>query len=99
MEPYRGQYDGQQIAQYCAYYAKRMKKSLLNNLRGRTKHIIFYEEYISDFYPHHDNELNGILNGAAMEAFEELQPGCRACPQMCLRDYRGISPFFDEYKD
>jgi len=97
--PYREQYDVQQIAQYCAYYAKRMKKSLLNNLRGRTKHIIFYEEYISDFYPHHEDELNGVLNSAAMEAFEELQPGCRACTQMCLRDYRGISPFFDEYKD
>ena len=99
LESYREQYDGQQIAQYCAYFSKRMKKSLLNNIRGRTKHIIFYEEYISDFYPHHDSDMNGILNSTAMEAFEGLQLGCRSCPHVCLRDYMGISPLFDDYKD
>jgi len=41
---YRKQYDDRQIAQFCTYYARRMKKSLLNCLRGRTKSVIHYRD-------------------------------------------------------
>jgi len=99
LEGYRKEYGEKHIAQYCAYYARRIKKSLLNGIRGRTKSFIFYEEYISDFYPHHGGQLNGALNALAMEAFESLRSGCDGCPQRCLSDYRAISRFFDEYKD
>jgi hypothetical protein len=98
LEQYRKRYDEQQIAQYCAYHARRMKKSFLNCLRGRTKHVIFYEGYISDFYPHHDNELNNTLNKVAMEAFENLQSGCEGCPQACISDYKAKCALFEEYE-
>jgi len=81
LDEYRERYGEQHIAQYCTYYARRMKKSLLNALRGRTKNVIFYEEYIGDFYPHHSSQLNGALNRLAMGAFESLQSGCDGCPQ------------------
>ena len=99
LEAYRNQYSEQQIAQYCAYYARRMRKSMLNGFRGRTRNYIFYEEYVTDFYPHHDGQLNGTLNGLAMEAFETLRTGCGPCPQQCLNDYRSRSILFDEYMD
>jgi len=99
LEDYRNQYNEQYIAQYCAYYARRIKKSLLNGIRGRTKHVIFYEGYISDFYPHHENKTNDALNRLAIEVFEALQSKCDGCPQRCLIDYMAISTFFDEYKD
>jgi hypothetical protein len=99
LKTYRTLYDDQEIARYCAYYARRMKKSFLNCLRGRTKNIIFYEEYITDYYPHHKDGLNDTLNRKAMEAFEQMHSNCEDCPHICLRDYRGYMPLFDEYKN
>jgi len=99
LEDYRTQYDDLHIARYCAYYARRMKKSFLNCLRGRAKNIIFYEVYITDFYPHHNGGLNDMLNKQAIEAFEDMQSNCEGCPYICLRDYRGYMPLFDEYRD
>jgi len=99
LEDYRNQYGAQYIAQYCAYFARRLKESLMNELRGRTKRVIFYERYISDFYPHHNSELDYALNQQAMDAFEALQSKCDECTQRCLFDYMAISAYFDEYKD
>jgi len=92
---YRSRYGEQQIAQYCSYFARRLKESLLNELRRRTKSVIFYERYISDFYPHHDGQLNLALNRIAMGAFEALQSKCDGCTQRCLFDYMAISSYFD----
>ena len=99
LEDYRRQYGERDIAQYCSYFARRIKESILNELRGRTKRVIFYERYISDFYPHHDSELDFAMNRIAMEAFEALQTKCDDCPQRCLYDYMAISAYFDEHKD
>jgi len=96
LEDYRNQYGEQYIAQFCAYLARRMKESLLNELRGRTKRVIFYERYISDFYPNHGSELDYALNQLAMDAFETVQSRCDECPQRCLFDYMAISSYFDE---
>jgi hypothetical protein len=96
---YREQYNEEQIAQYCAYYARRLKESMLNYLRGRRKNVIFYSEYAADFYPHHDDELTRTLNRLAREAFDYLNDGCEFCPQRCYIDYESTSPLFDEYKD
>ena len=99
LEDYRNQYDVQYIAQYCTYFSRRLKESLLKELRGRTKHVIFQERYINDFYPHHDSDLNHTLSLIAMNSFEELQFKCDECRQQCLFDYRAISSYFNEYKD
>jgi hypothetical protein len=96
---YREQNDEKQIAQYCAYYARRLKESLLKNVRGQRKTVRFYREYASDFYPHHDAELNVVLSRLARESFEYMWPGCRVCPQQCIWEYEDISPLFDEYQD
>ena len=98
-EDYRRQYGERHIAQYCSYFARRIKESILNELRGRTKRVIFYERYISDFYPHHDSELDFAMNRIAMESFEALQTKCDDCPQRCLYDYMAISAYFDEHRD
>jgi hypothetical protein len=95
---YREQYNEQQLAQFCAYYVRRLKKSLLNCLRGQRKSVVFYNEYVGDFYPHHDSKLNALLHNIAMEAYDDM-PFCDHCPHQCLIDYMARSPFFDEYKE
>ena len=96
---YREQYDEAQIAQYCAYYARRMKQSLLNYLHGRRKSILGYPEYIGDFYPHHSDEENEALHDVAEEAWKNMFFGCKGCEQMCLQDYSSRSTLFDQYKE
>jgi len=99
LKEYREQYDENQIAQYCAYYARRMKKSMLNGFRGLRKTYIFYEEYATDFYPHHESYLNNALTRIAMDAFEALRSVCGACQQRCMDDYMSRSIMFDGHKD
>jgi hypothetical protein len=99
LESYRKEYDEKQIAQYCTYYARRLKESLLKYLRGQRKRVIFYIEYVEDFYPHHSESQNRILNKIALEAFEHMTSACKSCPQQCLRDHSSISNDFEIYKD
>jgi hypothetical protein len=96
---YREQNDEKQIALYCAYYARRLKKSLLDYLRGRRKTVRFYQDYVSDYYPQYDDRLTGSISRMARASFDHMWPMCRACPQQCLWEYEDRSPLFDEYQD
>jgi len=96
---YRELYDEERVAQYCAYYARRLKESLLKYIRGQRKTVIFYHEYAGDYYPQHDERLAAVLSRIARESFDSMWPGCRACPQQCLWEHEDRSPLFDEYKD
>ena len=93
------QYNEKQIAQYCAYYARRIKESILRYLRGQRKRVIFYHEYAGDFYPHHDAQMNALLSRVAREAFDYMWPRCKVCPQRRLWEHEDRSPLFDEYQE
>lgn len=99
LSTYWEQYDQIQIAQFCAYYARRMKKGLLNCLRGRTKHLIAYQEIIDDFYPHHGDKLNRQLHDTAKEAWDSMLSGCENCSQQCLSDYKSRTRLFEDHED
>jgi len=99
LESYRTQYDKKQIAQYCTYYVRRMKESLLKCIRGQRKSVILYAEYIADFYPHHSDQQNKILSKVGNEAWDHMLTACKHCPQQCLSDYKSRSAIFDDYKD
>jgi len=99
LKSYREQYDKKQIAQYCTYYVRRLKESLLKCIRGQRKSVILYSEYVEDFYPHHSEMQNRALNKVAKEAFDHMASACENCPAQCLRDYRSRSLNFDVYKE
>jgi len=99
LKPYREQYGKEQIGQYCTYYARRTKESLLKCLRGQRKSIILYKEYTYDFYPHHTKEMNESLVKVGNEAWSHMLAACEDCPQQCLSDYKSRSADFDMYKD
>jgi len=96
---FREHNDEKQIAQYCAYYARRLKESIFRYLRGQRKSVIFYHDYAGDFYPHHDAQMNALLSRVARESFDHMWPGCSTCQQQCLRDHEAKSPLFDKYKE
>jgi hypothetical protein len=94
---YRKLYTKEQIAIFCTYFARRMKESLMDSLRGRRKNIITRYEYIRDYYPNHDNDTNDLLQAAANEAWEHMLKACEHCPQQCLDDYKSRCMEFDLY--
>jgi hypothetical protein len=96
---YREQYDERQRAQYCAYFAKRLKKNLLNCLRGQRKTVVIDQEHINDFYPHFSDAISDLLAKVAKDAVGHMLAACEHCPSQCLRDYRARCPSFDHYKD
>ena len=98
LKSYREQCSEDQIAQYCAYYARRLKESLLKYIRGQRKTVIFYREYAGDFYPNHDDEMAAMLSRTARESFDFMWPECRACLQQCLWEYEDRSTLFDKYQ-
>jgi len=99
LESYREQNEDKLIAQYCAYYARRLKESLLRYIRGQRKTVIFYREYVSDFYPHYDDQLTRTLSRMARASFDHMWTVCVSCPQQCLWEHECRSPLFDEYQD
>ena len=99
LKRYREQHNEEQIAQYCTYYVRRLKGSLLKCIRGQRKSIVLYQEHIVDFYPQHSDQLNGALGKVAKEALDHMLSACENCPAMCLRDYKSRSMDFDVYKD
>jgi hypothetical protein len=96
---YREQYGERHIAQYCAYHTRRMKKGLLNYLRGRAKQFALLREHVDDFYPNHDDSLNGLLYITARDAWDHMLSRCAKCPQECLNDYSARTTLFDDYID
>jgi uncharacterized Fe-S radical SAM superfamily protein PflX len=99
LSKYRKLYTDEQIALFCVYYARRMKESLLNNLRGRRKHILLYTEYIDDYYPNLDRETKDSLSDLASEAWGYKLDSCKNCPTQCLADYKSTAIDFDIYQD
>jgi len=99
LEFYRDKYDSEHIAQYCTYYARRIKESLLKYLRGQRKSVILYRDYVEDFYPQHSEEQNRALQKVGKEAFDHMISSCVNCPQQCLRDYKARCTIFENYED
>ena len=99
LKDYRIQYNKEQIAQYCTYFTRRFKESVLKCLRGKRKSVIFYDEHISDFYPHFTDPQVRQLCHVASYAWKELVNNCLACPEQCYRDYESRSYNFEKLKD
>jgi hypothetical protein len=98
LKEYRKQYADQQIAQYCTYFVRRLKDSMLKCFRRRTKTVIFYRDYADDFYPHHGGEMNGALIEVAMSVYEKMRHSCKNCIHQCMDDYQSRCFCFEEYE-
>ncbi len=87
-----------EIAAFCAYFAKRMKKSVYDQLGPITPVTIIDEEYIADYYPKNTQRQNMVFIDAAGEAWDNLLSICEACPSRCISEREKRSEFFDSYK-
>lgn len=84
-----------EIANFCAYYSKRMKKSVEDRLANRTDATEGDEEYVSDYYHTNTSRQNISIIAVAGEAWEQLLSVCVTCPTRCLSERFFRCEFFD----
>jgi hypothetical protein len=85
----------EQIAEFCAYYAKRLKKSVEDRLAKITDATELDEEFISDYC--HENTLyeDLALLAVAAKAWDEHTLVCVTCPTRCISERHARCEFFD----
>jgi hypothetical protein len=87
--------DKKQVAEYCAYFAKRMKKGVEDKLEGITYVTETDEDYISDYC--HESTYAEItaLMGIAIKAWDQHTSVCVTCPTRCISERYVTCEFFD----
>ena len=83
------------LAEFCAYFSKRMKKSVLDQLSGLTEETEGDEEYICDYCHTNTHRENIAILDVAGEAWEELLSVCVTCPNRCISERRERCRFFE----
>jgi len=85
----------EQIAEFCAYLSKRMRRSVYNQISGVTEETEIDEEYICDYCHTNTHRENAAIIEVACEAWEELLDICVICPNRCISERDELCVFFD----
>ncbi|MDR3012099.1 MAG: hypothetical protein LBU70_02675 [Chitinispirillales bacterium] len=84
-----------QVAHFCAYFAKRMKKSVEDKLAGFTDATLGDEEYISDYCHTNTGRQNAEIIKVAGVAWERLVSNCVTCTTRCISERFEHCDIFD----
>ena len=84
-----------EIAEFCAYYAKRMKQSVRAVREGAEKAILMPEYYVSDYSHATTHRENRAILDVASAAWTEKMHICKACGGGCTYDGEMRCEFFD----
>jgi len=84
-----------QLAEFCAYFAKRMKQSVRALREGTEKAILMPEYFVSDFSHATTHRENRTIMEIASAAWTEKLLICKACGGGCTYDGEMRSEFFD----
>jgi len=87
------------IAAFCLYFAKRMKKSIHEMQVGETEEVMFHTGYVFEFYPAIPEKQIVALCQAGLDAWNDQMAGCSNCPNRCLADGYGLCAMFDTLRD
>jgi len=98
LRKYRKETSEEDIAAFCAYFAKRMKKSVYEKLARLTPVVIIYEEYVAEYYPKNTQRQNKVFIEVAGEAWDNMLSVCETCPIRCISEREKRSDFFDHYE-
>jgi len=86
-----------QLADFCAYYSKRVQESLGEFIHGHTNDILCDIGYIQVYCHRNSGQLNTELAFQAQKAMVYLLEICNTCPQQCLDNPSDYCIFFDRY--
>jgi len=91
--------DETRIAEFCAYYAKRMKHSILAYQSGTATGVLMPEYFVSDFWHTNTRLENRVIMEIAHVAWTEKLQICSACMGGCIYERDTWCELFDRMKD
>jgi len=92
---YRRGHTQKQIAEFCLYFTKRMRKSVYDRNAGRSSITAIDARYIYEFYPENTYKMTQTLLEAAVAAWDEQVLSCANCPNRCLSECFELTDMFD----
>jgi hypothetical protein len=88
-------HSGSEIADFCLYFSKRMRKSVFDKLTGATDAIMFRTSYVREFYPSMGVKQIEALLKVAISSWNHQLHGCSTCPNRCLTEGFDLTDMFD----
>jgi hypothetical protein len=96
---YVKEHPAEDVAAFCLYFAKRMKKSIHEMQVGETEGVLFHTRYVFEFYPTIPEKQIVALCRAGMDAWDDQMAACSGCPNRCLADGYDLCAMFDALRD
>ena len=82
------------VAEFSAYYAKRMSISIFEKLNG-SEVVTLYDMYIKDYCHTNTKSEDAALEKVLAEAWRSHTKNCTDCHRQCLMDMGGYCDCFD----
>ena len=92
---WRSRHSNKQRAEFCAYFAKRMRRCVLDRIAEITDELEIDDEYILDYCHKISIRETSALMDAAVDAWVELLDICAVCPCRCLSERHEYCDMFD----
>ena len=92
---YRKKHSRNDIAAFCVYFSKRMRRSISNFQSKQTHSVEIDARYIYEFYPDNSYTQTQRLLEVAGAAWNEKLHRCSVCPNRCLTNGFDITRMFD----
>ena len=92
---FRASRSQEDIARFCLYFAKRMRKSIYDMQTGKTDMIAFRDSYVFTHYAKISQRQADFLLEAAISAWDEQLSACSSCSSRCLTEAFDLCAMFD----
>jgi len=84
-----------QIAEFCAYYSKRMQPCMYDIVEGHSTTLSCSVGYVRDYCHGNSRQENSDLTELAQHAMSDILDDCSECPELCLSEPGAYCEFFD----
>jgi hypothetical protein len=99
LSAYRKRNSEDNIAAFCVYFSKRLRRSISHALAKQTPGVMIEARYIYEFYPGNSYEQTQRLLEAAGDAWGEQIQACANCPNQCLTESFERTDMFDSLEE
>ena len=83
--------DEEEIANFSIYFAKEMKKIILQKLSGEIETVYFSYDLIEAYFPYLKDKMSNKIMDAIVEAWDGLLDICEICPTRCVTEKMNIA--------
>lgn len=84
LRKWRNRHSKEQIAEFCAYYSKRMQPCMYDIVEGYSEKLTCEVSYVHDFCHTNSRQENTDLATLAQQAMSVLLDKCNECTYLCL---------------